>query len=83
VDFEVPENAQSIFSAGRVVDVRSGLVGGRSNSSSSISSEDGIVSRDRRILISIYQPVEEVRTNVDVGSEAGSGSQRIEARWET
>lgn len=78
MDFEEPENAQSILSAG--IDCEISSVEGRSNSSSSISSEGGGESRDKRIRTSMNQPVEDVRTNVDVGSDAGLGSQRIEAR---
>lgn len=80
VDFDEPENAQSIFSTGRLcLDSDDGL----SSSSSSTSSEGGEVSRDKRIRTSMNQPVEEVRTNVEVGSDTGSGSQRMEARCET
>lgn len=83
MDFEEPENAQSTFSTGKSSRASLGPVDGRSNSSSAISSQDGAVSRDKRMRMSINQPVEEVRTNVEVGSDAGSGSQRIEARCET
>lgn len=32
--------------------------------------------------MSTYQPEGAVRTKVEVGSDAGSGSQRIEKRWD-